>query len=66
MNRRQWLRKFPAPKPTPSGMVWRTIDGVTQLVPAGEATENSIAVMGKYDLYPREIRDRIKERGRRT
>lgn len=66
MNRRQWLRKYPPPQPTPPGMCWRTIDGVTQLVSEREEQQNSIERMGKYDLYPREIRDQIKDRGRRA
>ena len=65
MNRRQWLRKFPKPPPTPRGMCWRTIDGCTQLVCETEAQMNSINRMGNYDSYPRELRDRIKDTNKR-
>jgi hypothetical protein len=66
MNRAKFLRKFPKPPETPAGMVWRTIDGVTQLVPAQEASANAAYKMGNYDRYPRELRDRIKETNRRA
>ena len=46
-------------------MVWRTSDGVTRLVPAKQAWEQSVRKMGNYDLYPKDVREHIAETGKR-
>ena len=67
LSRARFLRKYPAPPPTPDGMCWRrNADGETVLIAASVATQEAIRKLGNYDLYPREVRDQIKETGRRV
>lgn len=51
---------FPAPPPTPKGMVWRTVDyrfgSETKLIPAKEAHQASKKIMAAFDAQPRFIR----------
>jgi hypothetical protein len=64
LSRRRLNRLFPPPPPTPEGKVWRTAKGRTFLADADHATEDSRRALGNYDLYPKEVRDQLKE-GRR-
>jgi len=54
-------KRWPAPPPTPKGMVWRTVDydggSVTRLVPAKVAKQHSMMVMAAHDALPPFIRE---------
>lgn len=50
-------RKFPAPPPTPEGMVWRKNGcGETVLVTAEEAQLHSARIMADFDSQPKWLR----------
>lgn len=65
MNRQRLLKRFPPPPPTPDGMVWRTDNGVTRLIPAEAVTQDSRIKMGNFDKYPPDVREIIRETGRK-
>jgi len=52
-------RKYPAPPPTPPGMVF----GITKFIPAIEFQLGAMASMDNYDELPRWQRDILKEKG---
>lgn len=66
LNRARFRRKYPAPPPTPEGMVWASHPQFgTRLVPANFVNAVATKRMGNYDLYPREVRDAKKQKSPR-
>jgi hypothetical protein len=67
LAQRRMLRRYPAPSATPEGMVYaRHREHGLCLVPEDYQSHVSAKRMGKYDLYPREVRDQMKEGKRRA
>lgn len=65
MRRRRTFfdRKFPAPPPTPDGMVWAKYRGELQLVPIDKLQAACRANMDEYDRAPKETRFQVAETG---
>jgi hypothetical protein len=64
MNRRRWLRKWPAPPPTPEGMVYAKRWGTLQLVPADEFRRVCAKQFEIVDQLTPEQRKRVHETGK--
>jgi len=63
LRQRQWLRKNPAPSPTPEGFVYAKFFGKLQLVKADELQAACKRSIGMLDDLPEQIRQRAKETG---
>lgn len=63
VRQRRWLRKNPAPPPTPEGMVYATRWGRTELVPAKRLQRACKAEYRQFDELPEAVRLRVKETG---